>query len=409
MSSAPWRTPMTILTCGMAILLISFGLRQNLGLYMGVVSTDLGWDRQVFAFALAFQSLVWGVSTPFFGWVADRYGPAKVIAAGGMLYAAGLFVMSQASAPIDATLGIGVLTGLGMSMTGFPIVLSVVSRIAGPKRRTVYLGIASAGGSSGQLILVPVGQTFLSAYGWTTSLVIIAVMVALVVPLSAALAGGNRLGVDEPSNQRIGEALGEAGRHVGYKLLIAGYFVCGFQTMFIGAHLPAYLGDLGQPPWLAATGIALIGGFNIIGCIVWGNLGARYSMKKLLSVIYLARAVCMAVFMLAPIGPVSVILFTSVMGLLWLATVPLTTGIVARIFGAQFLATLVGLTFLGHQIGSFLGIWLGGIVYDAMGNYDPIFWGGVALGVVAAGLHMPIDDRPLPRTGGAAAALPAHG
>ena len=388
---------MVVLSCGTLILLISFGLRQNLGLYMGVVSTDLGWDRQVFAFALAFQSLVWGVSTPFFGWIADRFGPARVIAAGGLLYACGLFVMSRAGAPLDATIGIGVLTGFGMSMTGFPIVLSVVSRMADPERRSIFLGIASAGGSSGQLILVPVGQWLISDYGWTVSLAIIAVAVALVVPLSAALAGGNRFGAAESSNQRIGEALGEAGRHFGYKLLIAGYFVCGFQTMFIGAHLPAYLADLGQPPWLAATGIALIGGFNIIGCIVWGNLGARYSMKYLLAIIYLARAVFMAVFMLVPIGPVSVIVFASAMGLLWLATVPLTTGIVARIFGTKFLATLVGLTFLGHQVGSFLGIWLGGIVYDAMGNYDAIFWGGVVLGVIATGLHMPIDDRPLRR------------
>lgn len=397
MSSPNWRTPMVVLTCGTLILLLSFGLRQNLGLYMGVVSTDLVWDRQVFAFALAFQSLVWGVSTPFFGWVADRFGPAKVITLGGTLYAAGLLVMSQASAPIDATIGIGVLTGLGMSMTGFPIVLSVVSRIAGPKKRSVYLGIASAGGSSGQLVLVPVGQWFISEAGWMTSLVIIAAMVALVVPLSAALAGGNKLGTAETSTQRIGEALREAGGHVGYKLLIAGYFVCGFQTMFIGAHLPAYLADLDQPAWLGATAIALIGGFNIIGCIVWGNLGARYSMKYLLSIIYFVRAVIMMIFMLVPIGPTSVLLFAGSMGLIWLATVPLTTGVVAQIFGTKFIATLVGLTFLGHQLGSFLGIWLGGIIYDATGNYDPIFWGGVILGVIAAGLHMPINDRPVER------------
>ena len=397
MSSRNWRTPMVVLTCGTLILLLCFGLRQNLGLYMGVISTDLAWDRQVFAFALAFQSLVWGISTPFFGWVADRFGPAKVITLGGMLYAAGLVVMSQASAPIDATIGIGVLTGLGMSMTGFPIVLSVVSRIAGPAKRSIYLGIASAGGSSGQLVLVPVGQWILTEAGWTTSLVIIAGLVALVVPLSAALAGGNKLGIPETSTQRIGEALREAGGHSGYKLLVVGYFVCGFQTMFIGAHLPAYLADLGQPAWLGATAIALIGGFNIIGCIIWGNLGARYPMKYLLSIIYLVRAIIMTIFMLVPIGPVSVLLFAGSMGLIWLATVPLTTGLVARIFGTKFIATLVGITFLGHQLGSFLGIWLGGIVYDATGNYDPIFWGGVILGVLAAALHMPIDDRPVER------------
>ena len=390
-----WRTPLVVLVGGTAILLLSFGLRQNLGLYMAPISTGLGWDREVFAFAVALQSLVWGISTPFMGWLSDRYGPGKVVAAGGTIYAAGLWLMAGASAPLDATIGVGFMTGFGMSMTGFPIVLATVSRVAPPAKRSMYLGIASAGGSSGQLLLVPFGQFLLTENGWSVALLILAAMAALIVPLSAILAGGNRLSEEDATSQRIGAALREAGGHGGYHLLNAGYFVCGFQTMFIGAHLPAYLSDLDQPAWLGATALALIGGLNILGCLFWAHLGARYKMKNLLAIIYGARAVIMAGFVMLPISPVTVIAFACLMGLLWLATVPLTTGVVAGIFGTRFIATLIGITFFSHQIGSFLGIWLGGIVYDAMGNYDAIFWGGVALGVAAAALHLPIDDRPL--------------
>lgn len=388
---------MVVLACGTMMLFVSFGLRQNFGLYMGPISADLGWNREIFAFAVALQSLVWGVSTPLFGMIADRYGPAKVAATGGMLYVGGLYVMSQASVPADATLGIGVMTGLAMSMTGFPIVLSVIGRLVSLERRSLYLGIASAGGSSGQLLLVPLGQWLITNNGWATAIFYLAAIATVIVPLSAALAGGNRRATEDISTQRLGEALREAGGHTGYKLLTVGYFVCGFQTMFIGAHLPAYLADLGQPVWLGAAALSLIGAFNIFGCITWGILGGRYSKKYLLSILYALRSVVMTVFILSPITPTSVILFASIMGLLWLGTVPLTTGLVMQIFGTQFMATLVGITFLSHQIGSFLGIWLGGIVYDARGNYDPIFWGGIVLGVVAAFIHYPINERPLDR------------
>ena len=398
-----WRTPFVVLLGGTLILLLSFGLRQNLGLYMAPISTGLGWDREVFAFAVALQSLVWGVSTPFMGWLADRFGPGKVVGVGGAVYAGGLWLMAEASAPIDATIGVGFMTGFGMSMTSFSIVLATISRIAPPAKRSIYLGIASAGGSSGQLILVPLGQWLLTQNGWSAGLIIIAGMAALIVPLSAVLAGGNREPAGEQSTQRIGAALREAGGHGGYHLLNAGYFVCGFQTMFIGAHLPAYLTDLEQPAWLGATALALIGGFNIVGCIFWAKLGATRSMKYLLSAIYGIRAAIMAVFIMLPISAASVIVFACLMGLLWLATVPLTTGVVAQIFGTRFIGTLVGITFFSHQIGSFLGIWLGGIVYDTMGNYDAIFWGGVVLGLAATALHIPIDDRPLRRAAAAEA------
>ena len=397
MGLGTWRTPMVVLTCGTAILCVSFGLRQNLGLYMAPISADLGWGRETFAFAVAFQSLVWGATTPIFGLLADRYGPAKVVAAGAALYAAGLYVMSQATTPMEATMGIGVLTGLAMSMTGFPIVLSVIGRIVAPEKRSIYLGIGSAGGSSGQLVLVPGGQWLITDYGWVTAIIVLAAIAMVIVPLSSALAGGNARALDDRANQRIGEALREAWAHSGFRLLIAGYFVCGFQTMFIGAHLPAYLTDLNQPDWLGATAIAIIGGFNVIGCLVWGQLGQWFAQKNLLAILYAVRAVLMAIFMLVPITPISVMVFSATMGLTWLATVPLTTGIVIRIFGTQFMATLVGITFVGHQIGSFLGIWLGGVIYDRIGNYDPIFWGGVVLGLAAAVIHYPIDDRPMAR------------
>ncbi|OGA14271.1 MAG: hypothetical protein A3H32_13350 [Betaproteobacteria bacterium RIFCSPLOWO2_02_FULL_63_19] len=399
-----------VLLCGSVIALLSFGLRMNLGVYMNAISTDLGWGRGVLSFAIALQSIVWGLSTPLMGYIADRYGPAKVLAVGGLLYAGGLAVMANATVPWDATVGIGILTGFAMAMTGFPIVLSVIGRRVPPHRRTFYLGLVSSAGSSGQVILVPFGQWLLSNTShWSVSMLVLALISGFIVPLSAAMVGGNSRAADDHSNQTFGDAAREAGTHTGFKLLVMGYFVCGAQTMFIGAHLPAYLSDLGQPEWMGATALALIGAFNIGGCIAWGRLGDRYSKKKLLALLYVLRSIAMLIFISTPITPVSVILFTSAMGLLWLGTVPLTTGIVAQVFGTKFMSTLVGITFVGHQIGSFLGIWLGGIVYDMYGTYDPIFWGGIVLGVAAGFVHFPIDERPLPRLAmEAAAAQPAR-
>ena len=405
MTLRAWQTPLVLIIAGSVIVMLAFGVRINFGLYMGPVSADLGWGRGVFSFAIAFQSIVWGVTTPMMGYIADKYGPGRVLALGGVLYTAGLIVMAHATQPLTATLGIGVLTGFAMSMTGFPIVLSVIGRQVAPGKRSFYLGLVSAAGSSGQVFLVPFGQWMLvNTSHWSVSMLILAIITGLIVPLSYALSGGNTRAQDDFSNQSIGEALREANGHKGFKLLVMGYFVCGAQTMFIGAHLPAYLTDLGQPDWLGATALALIGGFNIIGCIAWGLAGNRISKKKLLSVLYFLRAMIMLVFITTPITPLTVILFTSTMGLLWLGTVPLTTGIVAQIFGTQYMSTLVGITFVSHQIGSFLGIWLGGVVYDSYGTYDPIFYGGIILGVAAAFVHYPIDERPLPRLAQEAAA-----
>ncbi|MDP6175093.1 MAG: MFS transporter, partial [Rhodospirillales bacterium] len=308
MKSMSMRTQVLILVCGSAIVLLSFGLRQNFGLYMDPISSSLGWGRETFAFAVALQSLVWGISTPLFGWVSDKFGPARVVAAGGALYAVGLYVMAQATSSIDATIGIGFLTGFASAMTGFPIILSVIGRMAKPERRSLYLGIVSAAGSSGQLVLVPVGQWVIAENGWVIAILFLAALAAFIVPLSASLAGGNRAAIDQGPDLSTREALGEAWDHRGFKLLVTGYFVCGFQTMFIGAHLPAYLTDLGHSVWLGATALALIGGFNVFGSLMWGHLGGIFPKKNCLTTLYFLRAVAMGVFISLPITEISVIL-----------------------------------------------------------------------------------------------------
>ena len=389
--------PLLVLILGTVILCVSFGVRSSLGVYMKPISIDLGWAREVFAFAIALQSLIWGLSTPMMGYLADRFGPAKIVAIGAILYTIGLYVMSQATAPVDATIGIGMLTGFALSMTGFPIILSVIARRFPPEKRTLVMGIGSAGGSSGQLILVPFGQWLINEQGWVMSLVLLAAIAAVIVPLAASLAGGNERAADDHSQQNFGEAMKEAISHGGYRLLIFGYFVCGFQTMFIGAHLPAFLSDLGQSDWIGATALSLIGGFNIVGCILWGMAGDRRSKKLLLAALYSLRALVMLGFIMLPMTTFTVVVLSAAMGLLWLGTVPLTTGVVVQIFGTQYMATLVGFTFLGHQIGSFLGIWMGGYIFDVTGSYDPIFWGGIILGLLATLAHFPLNDRPVAR------------
>lgn len=407
MTDRKFHTPIVVLVCGTTILLLSFGLRQNLGLYMWPMSTDLGWGREALSFAIALQSLIWGIATPLMGFLADRFGPAKVVAAGGLLYSCGLYILSNASYPVDATIGIGVFTGFALSMTSFPIILSVIGRRYPPLKRSLILGIATAGGSSGQLFLVPLGHWLIDDIGWVQSLIFLAILSAIIVPLSVAMVGGNRRADDDYANQTFSDAMLEARTHSGYILLTTGYFVCGFQTMFISAHLPAYLTDLGQPSWTGATALTLIGGFNVIGCVLWGKWGDTKSKKNLLALLYCLRAIVMIGFILMPITPTSLIIFSSLLGMLWLGTVPLTTGVVVQIFGTQYMATLVGFTFVSHQIGSFLGIWLGGVIYDQTGNYDYIFWGGAILGLIAAIIHVPLDDKPLPRIA-SAAIRPTH-
>ncbi len=398
MTQPGWRTPFVVLICGMSVLLIAMGVRNTYGLLLNPITVDMGWGREVFSFAMAAQTLIWGLTTPVAGVVADRFGSGRVIAAGGIAYAAGLYMMSVAGSPFEALVGIGFLTGIGMSAGGMSVILSVVARAAPARKRSVYLGIASAGGSSGQFIVVPLGHAAIDGFGWAAALVLLSILIGLTVPLAAALTGSGAVAEDAgPPRQSTMGAVREAGGHSGFLLLTAGYFVCGFQTMFISTHLPAYLDDLGYRAGLAATAIALIGFFNVIGCYLWGAAGDRGGIKYLLSSIYLLRSLVMTGFLLLPVTEHSVYAFSALMGLLWLGTVPLVTGLVVQIFGLRYVATLSGLVFLSHQLGSFLGIWLGGLLYDASGSYDVIWWSGVILGLIAALLHLPIDDRPLAR------------
>ncbi len=392
-----WRTPVVVLICGTLVMMLAFGIRQTYGLFLTPISDTLGWPRGIFSFAIALQSLIWGLAQPILGGLADRYGSAKVVALSALAYMVGLYLMSVSTDPWSMTFSTAFLTGVAMSGTSFSLVLAVIGRSAPPRRRSLYLGIGSAGGSSGQFLVVPFGQVLLSSYGWVQTLVLLAVVAALIVPLSAALAENAPAAGAAQRGQTLREALGEARRHSGYLLLTAGFFVCGFQTLFIAAHLPALLVDNGLSPGLGATAISLLGLFNVVGCLAAGVLGNRYRKKNLLSLIYFGRAVVMAGFFLFPMTPLSVVVFSSLMGLLFLSTIPLTSGIVAQVFGTRYMAMLYGIVFLDHQIGSFIGIWLGGMLFDYTGSYDIIWWTGAGLGVVAAVLHWPIDERAIPR------------
>ncbi len=397
MGSRNWRTPVVVLVCATLILMITFGARQTDGLFLAPMSAANGWPIGVFSFAMALQTLVWGFSQPFWGNIADRFGAGRVVGIGGLLYATGLWCMSLSSTPAEITLSTGLLTGIGMSATGFPIILAVIGRSVPAARRGLFLGIASAGGSSGQVIVVPVAQHFITGDGYATALVTLAVIMLIVVPLAATVAGRPRPAEGQGALQSTGEAIREARTHRGFVLLTTGFFVCGFQTMFIGAHLPNVLKDGGIDAGVAATALATIGLFNIVGCFVWGALGDRFSRKHLLAILYMARSAGIMVFISLPMTENSALLFAAFMGLNWLGTVPLTSGLVAQIFGTRYMATLYGLVFLSHQVGSFLGIWLGGELYDLTGGYDTVWWGAIVLGFVAALLHWPIDERPVAR------------
>lgn len=397
--SAPSRpSPALVLVAATAILMVCFGVRQTYGLFLAPVTGAQGWSLEVFSFAMALQTLVWGLSQPVLGAIADRFGPGRVVAASALGYGLGLWLMAQSTTEAGMVLSTGLLTGIGVSGTSFPILLAVVARSVSAERRSLFLGIASAGGSSGQLLMVPLTQYFISGSGYVATLVILAVIVALTAPLAAAVAG-RRTAPDMTAGTELGvfAAVREASRHSGYLLLVTGFFVCGFQTMFIGAHLPAYLSFAGSSPAMGATALALIGLFNVIGCFVWGGLGGKFSKKYLLATLYMTRSAVMAAFILLPISDLSIIVFASLTGFMFLATVPLTSGLVGQIFGPQYMAMLYGFAFFSHQIGSFLGIWLGGRLYVAYQSYDPIWWIAIALGFVAALIHWPIDERPVAR------------
>src|SRR5688500_17257036 len=386
-----WRTPVVILACGGLILMLALGIRQSFGLFLRPMSVDLGWGREAFSFAIALQNLVWGLAMPFTGAIADRFGGGRVLVVGGIAYAGGLAAMAYSSTPLGLNLGAGLLLGLGLSCTGFGVVLAVVARAFPPEKRSVTTGIAGAAGSFGQFAMLPGAQGLISAFGWLNALLVFGMISLLIVPLGAALAGRNA--AENESTQSIGAALAEAARHGGFWLLTASFFVCGFQTIFVMTHLPAYLVDKGMTPAQGMTALAVVGLFNIIGSYGCGVLGGRYSKRLILAWIYAIRAVAIGIFIAAPITPAGTYLFAAVLGLTWLGTVPLTNSLVGQIFGVKFLSTLFSISFLGHQLGAFVGAWAGGAVFDFTGSYQIVWLLAIAMSVAAAALCVPIDER----------------
>jgi predicted MFS family arabinose efflux permease len=394
---ADWRTPTLVLVCSGLILTLAMGIRHGFGLFLQPMSADLHWGRETFALAIAVQNLVWGATQPFAGAVADKYGSGRVVFGGALLYALGLLLMAHPATPLTFVLSAGVLIGVGLSGVTFSVVAGVLGRAFPPERRSMVLGISAAAGSFGQFAVLPLTQTLLTHIGWYGALLTLAAIGLLMAPLAAAMVE-RRDATAHAFRQSAGQAITEALGHRGYVLLTLGFFVCGFQVVFVGVHLPSYLLDKGLPANVGVTALALIGLFNIIGTYVAGWLGAKMPKRYILSFIYFARAVVIAVFLWLPLSAVTVYAFAMALGLLWLSTVPATNGIVAQIFGVRYLAMLSGVTFFSHQIGSFLGAWLGGFMFDRTGSYDLVWYLSIALGVVAGLINLPIDEREIKRS-----------
>jgi MFS family permease len=388
-----WRTPAVILACGGIILALALGTRQTFGLFLRPMSMELGWGREAFSFAIALQNLVWGCAMPFMGAIADRYGAGRVFAAGGLAYGSGVIAMAYSTTPLAFDISAGLLLGFGLSCTGFGVVMGVVARAFPPEKRSVAVGIVGACGSFGQFIMLPGAQALISGFGWLNALVVMGALAFLIVPLGAALAGRNA--AEAESSQSIGAALAEASRHSGFWLLTASFFVCGFQTIFVMTHLPAYLVDQGLTAAQGMSALAVIGLFNIFGSYACGALGGRYSKRLLLAWIYAIRAVAIGIFIAVPLTAAGTYLFAAILGLTWLGTVPLTNSLVGQIFGVKYLSTLFSIAFLGHQLGAFIGAWAGGAVFDVTASYLPVWWTAIGLSVIAAILCLPINERAL--------------
>ena len=395
-STTDWRTPVVVLACAGLVLTIAMGIRHGFGLFLQPISSDMGWGRETFALAIAIQNLVWGVTQPFTGMVADRFGTARVVLGGCALYVLGLVMMANAATPWGFVLTAGVLIGTGLSGLTYSVVSGVLGRRFPPEKRSMALGISAAAGSFGQFAVLPFTQWLLANVGWRGALFALAGVALIIVPLAAALVERHETRSHE-FMQSAGQAMREAFGHRGYILLTLGYFVCGFQLVFVGVHLPAYLADHGLPAHAAVMALALIGLFNIVGTYVAGWLGGRMSKKYILSFIYFARAVVFALFFFLPLTVFSVYAFAIALGLLWLSTVPVTNSLVAQIFGVRYLAMLSGFVFFSHQVGSFLGAWLGGKLYDATGSYDVVWYLSIALGIAAGLINLPIDERAIKR------------
>jgi MFS family permease len=391
--------PAVIIVAGCIVAVISFGVRSSMGLFTHPISEFHMWDREIYGLAMAIQNLMWGVVQPIAGAFADRYGPVKVIAIGAVIYAAGTALMSVADTPAAMYLAGGLMVGVGIAIASFSIVMAAFGRLVPPEKRSWAFGIATGAGSLGQFIFAPLGQGFIAAFGWQTALLLLASIVLLImlfaIPLNAPAADAGTAARDE-AKISLREAVAIAFGHSSYVLLVLGFFVCGFQIAFVTIHLPAYLVEHGISQWLAAGSIAIVGIFNVIGSYSAGVIGGKYRKRFSLAMIYLLRSAAVTLFITLPITPASTIIFTAVLGLLWLSTVPLTMGLVMVMFGTRYMATLYGFVFLSHQIGSFFGVWLGGKFHDLYGTYDPVWWMGVALGLFAALVHWPIREERAP-------------
>ena len=395
-----------VLVAGCLIGVVGFGPRSALGLFLPPMSAANGWGREVFSLALAIQILIWGAGQPFAGALADRFGIASVLSGGAILYALGLALMAYSTTPGMLNLSAGVIAGLGVAGSSFTLVLAGFGKLLPPEWRSISFGLGTAAGSFGQFLFSPLAVGLIHGFGWQNTLLIFSVVILLIVPLSFALIAPKGQAAAEPSaaeKQSLVQALIEAFGHRSYVLLVLGFFTCGFQLLFITVHLPAYLVDRGLSADAGAWTIGVIGLFNIVGSITAGWLGDRMPKRYLLSIIYFARSLAVVAFITLPVTPTSAVVFGAVMGLLWLSTVPPTNGLVALMFGTKWLATLFGFAFFSHQVGGFLGVWLGGVLFEAYGSYNVIWWGSVLLGVVSAIINLPIVERPVARPAVAAA------
>ena len=391
-----------LLLCGAAIVTLSMGIRHGFGLWLQPITQAQGWTRETFAFAIAIQNLSWGVCGIFAGMLADKLGAFKVLLGGAVLYALGLAGMALSPTGFLFTLTAGVLIGAAQAGTTYAVIYGIIGRNIAADKRSWAMGVAAAAGSFGQFLMVPIESFLISNIGWQQALLVLAGAVLLIMPLALGLRESGFAGGQSPQrDQTIAQALREAFKYPSFQLLMAGYFVCGFQVVFIGVHMPSYLKDKGLSPQVAGYALALIGLFNVFGTYAAGTLGQRMAKKNILAFIYFARAIVITVFIAAPLSPMSVYIFSATMGLLWLSTVPPTNAAVAQIFGVAHLSMLSGFVFFSHQIGSFLGVWLGGVLYDRTGSYDVVWYITIALGVFAGLINLPVREAPIAR--------PSHG
>ncbi|MES2482232.1 MAG: MFS transporter [Pseudomonadota bacterium] len=397
-STAPRLSMVQVLVCGAAIVTLSMGVRHGFGLWLQPITQANGWSRETFSFAMAIQNLAWGFFGIFAGMVADRFGAFRVIVGGTLIYALGLAGMALSTSALMFALTSGVLIGAAQAGTTYAVIYGVIGRQIDPAKRSWAMGVAGAAGSFGQFLMVPTEGFLISVLGWQQALLVLSFVVLAVAPLAWGLREPGFIGGAAPKrDQSIVQAVREAFRYRSFQLLTAGYFVCGFQVVFIGVHMPSYLKDHGLAPQVASYSLALIGLFNVVGTYVAGSLGQRLAKRKILAFIYLARSVVIALFLMAPLTPASVYVFSAVIGLLWLSTVPPTNAVLAQIFGVAHMSMLSGMVFFSHQMGSFMGVWLGGLLYDRTGSYDIVWYIAIALGVFAALVNLPVRETPIQR------------